>query len=61
MNITQNNLTIELETQNEIDIFWNIIAFALDLQAERDKENKPCMTEEEKKMAHDLYDLTKKR
>lgn len=61
MNITQNNLTIELESESEINAFWNIIAFALDLQAERDKENKYCMTEEEKKMAHKLYDLTKRK
>lgn len=61
MNITQNNLTIELENESEIETFWNIIAFALDLQAERDKENKHCMSEEEKKMAHKLYDLTKRK
>ena len=60
MNITRNNLTIELENKNEIEVFWNIIAFALDLQAQCDKENKPCMTEEEKKMAHRLYDLTER-
>lgn len=61
MNITQKNLIIELESESEIEVFWNIIAFALDLQAERDKENKPCMTEDEKQMAHKLYDLTERK
>ena len=59
MRIRQDNITIELETQEEIDNFWNIVAFALDLQAEREKENKSCMTDDELKMAHKLYDLTK--
>lgn len=61
MRLTQNNLTIELENENEIEAFWNIIAFALDLQAQRDEEKKPCMTEEEKNMAHKLYDLTERK
>ena len=61
MRLTQNNLTIELVSENEIEVFWNIIAFALDLQAERDREGKPCMTEEEKIMAHRLYDLTERK
>ena len=37
----------------EIDYFWNIIAFALDLDC---KEH--CMTESERKMAKRLYDQT---
>lgn len=61
MRIMQDNIKIELENENEITDFWNIIAFALDLQAEREKEGKPCMTEDELKMAHSLYDLTKKK
>ena len=44
MRVTQDNIKIELENEEEINLFWNIIAFALDLQAERDKEGKPCMT-----------------
>ena len=59
MRIRQDNITIELESQEEIDNFWNIVAFALDLQAEREKENKSCMTNDELKMAQKLYDLTK--
>lgn len=59
MRITQYNIEIELENPKEIEIFWNIIAFALDLQAEREKENKSCMTDDELEMAHKLYDLTK--
>lgn len=58
MRITQDNIKIELENEQEIETFWNIIAFALDLQAECDKRGETCMTEEEKKMAHKLYDLT---
>lgn len=58
MRITQDNIKIELENEKEIEIFWNIIAFALDLQAMREKNGESCMTEEEKKMAHKLYDLT---
>lgn len=38
MRITQNNIKIELENEDEIDVFWNIIAFALDFQAQRDEE-----------------------
>lgn len=37
----------------EVDHFWNIIAFALDLDV---KEH--CMTESERKMAKRLYDQT---
>lgn len=59
MRITQYNLEIELENPKEIEIFWNIIAFALDLQAEREKANESCMTDDELEMAHKLYDLTK--
>ena len=53
MRITQDNIKIELESESEIEIFWNIIAFALDFNA---KENR--MTDEELKMARKLYDLT---
>ena len=59
MRITQSNIEIELETPKEVEIFWNIIAFALDLQAERDEKKESCMTDDELEMAHKLYDLTK--
>ena len=58
MRLTQNNITIELENEDEIRHFWNIIAFALDLQAIREKEGNPCMTDTELEMAQKLYDLT---
>mgnify|MGYP003290910384 CR=1 FL=1 len=60
MRLVLDNLKIELESQQEIRDFWNIISFALDLQAERDKENKPCMTENELKLARKLRDITEK-
>lgn len=59
MRIRQDNITIELETQEEIDNFCNIVAFALDLHAERREKDESCMTNDELKMAHKLYDLTK--
>lgn len=37
----------------EIDHFWNLIAFALDLDAE-----KHCLTTAEREMANRLYDQT---
>ena len=61
MRIRQDNITIELENQEEIDNFWNIVAFALDLHAERREKDESCMTDDELKMAHKLYDLTKAR
>ena len=61
MRITQDNIKIELESEKEIEDFWNIIAFALDLQAQCDKNQETCMTEDEKKMAHKLYDLTERK
>ena len=60
MRLVLNNLKIELENQQEIRDFWNVISFALDLQAERDKENKPCMSENELKLARKLQDITEK-
>jgi hypothetical protein len=53
MRITHDNIKIELENESEIEIFWNIIAFALDFEK---KENR--MTKKELKMANKLYDLT---
>jgi hypothetical protein len=60
MRLVLDNLKIELENQKEIRDFWNIISFALDLQAERDKDNKSCMTEDELKLARKLKDITEK-
>lgn len=58
MRLVLDNLKIELESQQEIRDFWNVICFALDLQAERDKENRPCMSEDELKLAKKLRDIT---
>ena len=60
MKLVLDNLKIELESQKEIQDFWNIISFALDLQAEREKDNKSCMTEDELKLAKKLIDITEK-
>lgn len=60
MRLVLDNLKIELENQQEIRDFWNVISFALVLQAERDKENEPCMSESELKLARKLQDITEK-
>jgi hypothetical protein len=60
MKLVLNNLKIELENQQEIRDFWNVISFALDLHAEREKDNKSCMTEDELKLAKKLIDITEK-
>ena len=59
MEITCNEIKIVL-TKDEIEDFKNIVLFALDLQAERDKENKPCMYESELKLANELVDILEK-
>jgi len=59
MKIETEELKIVLQNQCEIRDFWNIIEFALDLQAIRDKEGKSCMTEDELKMAKYLAEITK--
>jgi len=59
MIIQSKGISIELE-QDEIDAFCNIIMFALDLQAERDKENKLCMNAKELKLAKKLVEITEK-
>ena len=56
MKIESNGITIYLE-QNEICDFWNIVAFALDLQDERDKEQRPCMTDDELRLARKLHKI----
>lgn len=59
MRLVLDNLKIELENQQEIRDFWNVVSFALDLQAQRDEENKPCMTESEFKLAKKLQEITR--
>lgn len=54
MNITTDKITIILENQDDINTFWNVISFALDLDA---KEH--SMTDAERKMANTLCDVTK--
>ena len=56
MKIKSCGINIELE-QDEIVDLWNVIMFALDLQAERDKENEPCMTDDELKLAKKLVNI----
>lgn len=58
MRYEQKELSITLETEQEIRDFWNIIAFALDWQAYAEKNQKSRMTEDELKLANFLYDLT---
>lgn len=60
MRLVLDNLKIELENQQEIRDFWNIISFALDLQAERDKKGESCMNDGELKLAKKLQDITEK-
>ena len=60
MRLVLDNLKIELENQQEIQDFWNIIMFALDLQAERDKKGETCMTKSELELARKLKDFTEK-
>lgn len=51
------DLTITLE-KDEINLFWNIIEFALDYQALKEKECQPLMTENELNLARKLADIT---
>ena len=59
MKAKANQLVIILE-EDEVQAFWNIVLFALDLQAERDKRNELCMNQSELKLAKELADLTEK-
>lgn len=59
MRVERDKITIELENSNEIDDFWNIVMFALDLHQERQNVGKSCMTESELNMADKLVNLTK--
>ena len=60
MRLVLDNLKIELENQQEIQDFWNIVCFALDLQAEREETDKPCMSKSELKLAKKLAEITEK-
>ena len=60
MRVDTNKITIVLEDY-DIDCFWNVVSFALDLQAQREKEGKPCMTSSELEMAKKLEELTRAR
>lgn len=60
MKLVLDNLKIELETQQEIQDFWNIVMFALDLHNERTKKGEVCMTEDELKLAKKLEGITHK-
>lgn len=60
MRVVLDNLKIELENQEEIRDFWNVIMFALDLHAERQKEGKSCMCDSELKLAKELERITNK-
>lgn len=60
MRIVLNNLKIELENQEEIQDFWNIVMFALDLHNEKAGTGEPCMTESELELAKKLKEITEK-
>lgn len=60
MRLVLDNLKIELETQQEIQDFWNIVMFALDLHNERIKNGGSCMTQDELKLANKLEEITHK-
>ena len=53
MKITKDRILIELENADDIEVFNNVILFALDLDA---KEN--SMTKPEREMAKKLADIT---
>ena len=56
MRFEANGITIHLD-QTEIADFWNIIMFALDLQAEREKKGESCMHKSELAMAKKLVEI----
>lgn len=60
MRLVLDNLKIELESQQEIQNFWNIVMFALDLHSERIEKGESCMTEDELKLAKKLEEITNK-
>lgn len=58
MKLILDNLKIEFESHSEIQDFWNIIMFALDLHNERIKKGESCMNEDELKLAQKLEVIT---
>ena len=60
MRLVLDKLKIELENQQEIRDFWNIIMFALDLNASREGTDEPRMTDSELGLAKKLASLTEK-
>ena len=57
MEAKANQLTITLDG-NEIMDFWNIVMFALDYHNKETKQGKPCMHENELKLANELVEIT---
>lgn len=60
MRLVLDSLKIELENQQEIRDFWNIIMFALDLHASREGTDEPRMTDSELALAKKLASVTEK-
>ena len=60
MRLILSNLQIELESQEEIKDFWNVIMFALDLHTEKTKKGEPCMTQDKLELAKKLEEITHK-
>lgn len=60
MRLVLDNLKIELENQQEIRDFWNIIMFALDLHASREGTDEPRMDDSELALAKKLASVTEK-
>lgn len=58
---TQNNITIDLENEDEIRHFWNIVMFAIEHHKEKAEKGEPLMTDDELKMAKKLVDVTEKK
>lgn len=58
MRLILSNLTIELDSQEEIRNFWNVIMFALDLHAEKTKKGEVCMSQDELSLAQKLEKIT---
>lgn len=57
MRLVFDNLKIELENQQEVMDFWDIIMFALDLHASREGTDEPRMTDRELALAKKLASL----
>lgn len=59
MRIIREQITIKLDNEQEVDDFWNVIMFALDLHNERTKKGEICMTDSEYRLANDLAETVK--